>query len=576
MFDQTWSTYAIDACLRNGVDHFFVAPGSRCTPLTLAVARDERAQITQHYDERGLAFCALGHGRATRKPGVFICTSGTAVANAMPAVIEAAMDRVPLLLFTADRPDELRGIGANQTIEQREIFGTYPDLFFNLPAPEDQSSAEDTDGTHFLAKVLDRAISAAAVGPVHVNWIFREPFTIEEPTPGNGLPSNQPLKTTANQPRLTGAGEGNDAGRSAVSLNSSVENIELTGNTLIALGSCTPDEARAAQALAVRLGCPILSDVTSGLAASSFELPSEFTLPRPDHVLHLGDRITSKSWIHWTASVAGEGTDFFHITSTGQVVNPANISLHRHCFSFSELKTRVVGSTASPEFLAAWEEAEECRRKTIDGALESTESLSEPSIAHFLHQHHPVDHGLFLGNSMPIRDMDWFGGAPEHDQAIPLVRHVAANRGASGIDGLLATAVGYANGLERPTTVLIGDLSALHDLNSFSLVSNSATPMIILVVNNQGGHIFDLLPIRSSPHFEQYFNTPHDYRFAGAAEMFGLPYLRATDMQSFRASYDHALAQSRSHVIELATDRQVNLETRQQIRKAIRQCSDQD
>ena len=159
MIDQVWASRAIECCLRHGIDHFFLAPGSRCTPLTLAVARvadQSRANVIQHFDERGLAFAALGYGRATGKPGVFICTSGTAVANAFPAVIESAMESVPMLLFTADRPPELRDTGANQTIDQQNIFGNYPKLFLDMPAPTD----DDLSKT-FLADSLRNGISNA-------------------------------------------------------------------------------------------------------------------------------------------------------------------------------------------------------------------------------------------------------------------------------------------------------------------------------------------------------------------------------------------------------------------------------
>jgi len=173
---------------------------------------------------------------------------------------------------------------------------------------------------------------------------------------------------------------------------------------------------------------------------------------------------------------------------------------------------------------------------------------------------------------MPIRDMDWFCMRGDVDT----VRNVAANRGASGIDGLIATAVGYAAGLQQPTTVLLGDLSALHDVNSMALVANSAWPLIVVVINNQGGHIFDLLPIRESKHFEQFFNTPHDFQFDGAAKMFGLPFQRVTEMDDFRKAYLAAASQNTSQVIEVATDRSNNIETRKRITKAIQACSKQD
>ena len=167
--------------------------------------------------------------------------------------------------------------------------------------------------------------------------------------------------------------------------------------------------------------------------------------------------------------------------------------------------------------------------------------------------------------------MDWFSrGTPQ------LVRHVGANRGASGIDGLLATAVGYANGLQKPTTVLLGDLSALHDLNSLALVKQSETPLVILINNNQGGHIFDLLPVaKQTSHFEQYFATPHEFGFEHAAKMFGLNYERTADMLDFANAYENAVLDGRSMVIELATDRQYNMEVRQRVNAEIQRCSDE-
>jgi len=175
---------------------------------------------------------------------------------------------------------------------------------------------------------------------------------------------------------------------------------------------------------------------------------------------------------------------------------------------------------------------------------------------------------LFVGNSTPIRDMDWFGQTKTNT-----VRHLAANRGASGIDGLLATAAGYAAGLQKTTTVLLGDLSALHDLNSLSLVAKSPWPMIVVIINNQGGHIFDLLPIRESEHFEQFFNTPHAYQFEHAAKMFGIDYRRIGEMKDFTETYRKAISGNRSVILELTTNRQQNIETRQQVKDQIRKCS---
>lgn len=535
-----------------GIDHFFVAPGSRCTPLTLAVARQSNIHVIQHFDERGLAFAALGYGKATGKPGVFICTSGTAVANAYPAVIEAAMEKVPLLLFTADRPTELRGTGANQTIDQREIFGRYPNLFLNMPVPEDQVSEDDPDGEQFLSDALPPCFMAAQNGPVQVNWMFREPFTITEEN--NDLASLIHPQTDATQ-----AGEAETV------------QIEVKGDVLIALGSCQPEEADEARKLASHLGCPILSDITSGLRTGSFELPSDFRLPKPDTVLHLGGRIVSKSWLQWTHSIRDSGTDFIHVTPNGQAINPNRLRQTQFQTPLTNLSSKVVGSSTSTDFFKTWQEAARMRDAVLEHELADTDHLSEPAIAFHLSQNCPASDGLFIGNSMPVRDLDQYG-TKNGDQP----RRVAANRGASGIDGLLATATGFAAGLKSATTVVVGDLSALHDLNSLSLIANSRWPMVVIIVNNFGGHIFDLLPIRESEHFERFFATPHTYRFEHAAEMFDLAYRRVTDMTGFKESYRDALSRSKSMVLEVATNRQHNLDVRQQIRKEIAKCRSQD
>ena len=543
--DQVWASTAVEFCLRHGIDHFFLAPGSRCTPLTLAVARESDAHVIQHFDERGLAFAALGYGRATGKPGVFVCTSGTAVANAFPAVIEAAAESVPMLLFTADRPTELRGTGANQTIDQRNIFGSYPKMFVNLPVPDESFALDES---------LEQGFAATKNGPVHFNWMFREPFTIsDEPASTEYKPEAQ-----ASESATVRQNQRRDDFK-----------VEVQGNVLIALGGCKPFEAQQAWELSQYLNCPILSDVTSGMRTGSLELPSEFELPQPDTILHLGGRMVSKAWHQWTATLSDE-VDFLHITPTGQVINPNRLSVTQHRTDLIQLPTIVSGPKTSDSFLKAWNDAGAQRSSIIDRQLSAPKKLSEPAVAFHVSKNCPTSHGLFIGNSTPIRDMDWYGNGLSDK-----VRNVAANRGASGIDGLLATATGYATGLQKQTTVLIGDLSALHDLNSLALIAQSKIPLVVVVINNQGGHIFDMLPIRESNHFEQFFATPHEYQFEDAAKMFGIVYHRITEMDDFVTRYQNACSQNQTMILELMTDRQYNTEVRTQIREEIQKCSSQ-
>lgn len=556
MLDEAWANFAIDSCLANGIDHFFVAPGSRCTPLTLAIARRPEVRVTQHFDERGLAFAALGYGRATSRPSVFVCTSGTAVANAYPAVIEAAIEKIPLLLFTADRPEELHGTGANQTIDQANIFGDYPELFVNIPVAEDTASESDPQGIEYLTGELARVFDAAFTGPVHTNWMFREPFTIDDSTTKDAEQAVKANIVELRSSRVTDE-------------TSDKLPIKVLGNVLIALGRCTPAEATEALKLSRRLNCPLLSDITSGLKTGSFELPSSFDLPRPETVLHLGGRIVSKSWLQWTNSIRDSGTQFIHITPDGQPFNPNDLAQSRLQTSLDDLETNIVGEPTSDAFRDAWLSANQRRTEVIERELADAPELTEPAIAFFLSKNCPVDSAMFIGNSMPIRDMDWFGVAPKNSST---PRFITANRGASGIDGLLATATGYATGLNRPTTVVLGDLSALHDLNSLSLVACSDVPMIVVIINNSGGHIFDLLPINRSQHFEQFFATPHFYQFEHAAKMFSLDYHRIESMSDFADRYRESTSQDRSVVLELVTDRQQNVAVRKRIQEAISQC----
>lgn len=557
MIDELWANVAVDFCAHQGVDHFFLAPGSRCTPLTLAAAKHPCIHRLQHFDERGLAFATLGYGRATSSPAVFVCTSGTAVANAFPAVVESSMESIPLILFTADRPDELRGSGANQTIEQREIFGGYVRRFVNLPVPGDTDFADDPNGINYLIGELQEAVRSSGDGPVQVNWMFREPFTISDERVSDSeksVKSRQPPNySISNQVREE--------------THSSISEVEVEGNTVIALGSCKPDEAMQALELSRQLNCPLLADVTSGLKAGAFELPSQFALPEPNTIIHIGGRIVSKSWLAWTKKASEAGTRIIHITSTGQTINPNGLPIQKLHTSLTDLCSEIEGKPTESKFFYAWQTASEKREQAVAKVLDNEEQLSEPAIARHISESCPQDVGLLIGNSTPIRDMDWYGQG-DRKQA----RYVEANRGASGIDGLIATATGFAAGLQRSVTVVLGDLATLHDLNSLSLVANSKWPLVIVIINNHAGHIFDLLPVQKSQYFEDYFATPHTYGFEHAAKMFGLQYEQVSRLEDFKIGYKKALGANCSAVLEVVTQRSVNLEVRQRIREEIESC----
>lgn len=555
MHDRQWSTIAVTTCLAMGVDHFFLAPGSRCTPLTLAVAHSKNAKVVRHFDERGLAFAALGYGRATGKPAVFICTSGTAVANAFPAVVEASMENVPMLLFTADRPPELRGTGANQTIDQQRIFGNYVRWFFDMPCPfegEPNEAATQlcSGGGNLCRSQVVHAIEQSATGPVQLNWMFREPFTIED------------------GPQTAIQHVGDSAGRHSLELKSALridsQNLRVGGNTLVIAGGKQKSSDVAATELASKLNAPLLTDITSGLRRIVPDIVNQ-PLPLPESIIHVGGRIVSKAWLQYTAKLPA--VRHIHLTRDDIRINPNHLALERVVGPLDEIVERIeIGQTCADDFRASWLLANDARCQAVErvlGNLAPTR-ISEPEVAFLIGEYLQTGDGLFIGNSSPIRDFDRYARWPEGLQI-----QVGANRGASGIDGLIATGAGFANGLERRTTIVVGDLSALHDLNSLALVAASEFPITLIIINNEGGGIFDMLPVSRSQYFEDFFATPHTFQFESAAAMFGLDYVAAHTQIEFAKGLKGAQANDRHLIVELYTNRKHNLEVRRKVAAGI-------
>ena len=536
--NQAWARIIVDACLAQGVDHFFVAPGSRCTPLTVAIAETQGAVCIKHLDERGLAFACQGYARGSGRPAAFLCTSGTAVANALPAVVEASMEGVPMLLLTADRPPELRCAGANQSIDQQKLFGDFVAWYFDLPCPTEEIKPEMVKST------LDYAADRAKSGPVHINCMFREPFGSSKIDPGTLAVETDPVVS----PTLTTTAE-----------------LELSGgDTLVIAGNCDEHEALAAKALADRLNVPFLADITSGLRGLNYDLQLiQKRLPRPQSVIHVGGRITSKRWWQFVEETRPA---YLRLTSIDDRLDPV------YCIS-----QRIVGPVAAmcegiqlkvdsgAEFCEQWQRNSKMVREVAGRVLDG-HGLSEPMLARCLAEDLPENHGLFLGNSMPIRDVDNFAFWPSNQHV-----EVEANRGASGIDGVVASTAGFAVGRHGPVTLLVGDLALLHDLNSLALVKNLDLPVVIVVINNDGGGIFHFLPIAESQDlFEDYFGTPHGFVFEDAAKMFEISYGRPTTVPEFQQVYRAAVDSEKTTLIEVATDRRANRELHRKIEFALR------
>ncbi len=564
-----WGSLIIEACVRSGIDYFCISPGSRSTPLTVAAARNPKARTIICYDERGAAFHALGYGRAAGKPAALICTSGTAVANYFPAVIEADVDQVPMLILGTDRPPELRDTMANQTIVQAGIFGRYVRYFFDLPTPTTVIPPQT------VLTTIDQAIyrTTETAGPVHVNCMFRkplEPAQADDPTLKQFFAEHLPSFAASQRPHTRYVMSGKSADVAPF-----LEAIRQTKRGLISVGQLKSEaERQAVLTLIDALGWPTFPDITSGLRLGVtrdsiipyFDLAllcNELPVP-PDTILHIGSQMVSKRFLEYTEKVRPKrhillkDAPFRH--------DPAHTVALRFDVSIVGFLQEVMSSLPQTSgSTQAWKAVNDEVAAIVHA---SKKQLGEMEVAQIISAEIPTTSALFIGNSMPIRDMDMFSAAD--GARVP----VAANRGASGIDGNLATAAGFAVGLGRPVTLLLGDLTLLHDLNSLSLLRYISQPLTIIVINNGGGGIFHMLPIRHHADvFEQNFGTPHPFDFAHAAAMFGIDYETPTNLTAFRAVYRAAQAKQTHTLIEVKTDRIENHAAHKAVYAAIREQS---
>ena len=564
--NYVWACLLVDELVRCGVECFCLAPGSRSTPLTAAVARNPQAQSIVHYDERGTAFFALGYARATGKPAAWITTSGTAVANGLPAVVEADADDVPLLLLTADRPPELRETGANQTIDQPQIFQKYVRWAFDMPAPSPEIEARVIETT------AAQAVFRARNGPVHLNCMFRKPL---HPMADDGM---QEAADAAFAAQRTSDTPFTDYERTIPAVSQgSMQTLarwlrQFDRGLLVAGRAPAHRSNEAALQLADRLGWPLLADVTSGLRfgddcdariAHYDLLLGNRTFRaryRPQAVLHLGRPGVSS---RLTEYLSDARPSFFALAAeTESRLDPTHQVTHRYTADLPAFCRALADALSDPElgtWYDDWHQHDVRMQEMLSATFTGHVPTSEPLITYTLCNQTPADTGLFLASSMPVRDMNRF--APVDTAAI----RIGANRGASGIDGTVASAAGFARGLDRPVTLLIGDLALLHDLNSLAML-NQGPPVIIIVLNNDGGGIFSFLPIAEYDQiFEPYFGTPHGLTFEAAAEMYSLPYHRMQSRTQMYEFYRETVASNTSALIEVRTDRRENVGIHEEI-----------
>lgn len=562
-FNLLWSALLFEELRRCGLSHVVLSPGSRSSPLCLAAARTAGLQTHTHFDERGAAFFALGIARAHRRPVALVCTSGSAVANYLPALVEAAASMIPLIVITADRPPELLQSGANQAIDQPGIFGRYVRWETTLPCPTTEIPAR------FLLSTADQAwqlATHAPTGPVHLNCQFREPLApIALGGPFDDYLADLAAWRAGDAPHTTWypprAFMDGEQQRDVINL---VHHAKLGALVIGQLDD--PLEIHAARVLAEAMPWPVLPDVLSGvrmgpgatdLAAHYDQLllsPRFREMFQPEVIFHIGGAITSKRLNEFVAGCP----KYVYVAGHGLRKDPAHRVTHRvECdlASFCGWLTTWVRGRGDKARLAPLAALSNLVGAEIDAWLATQSTLTEMHIARLVTRHAPEGSCIVTGNSMPVRDLDVYAATDGR------ATRVSANRGASGIDGNVATALGMARALEVPTTAIVGDLTALHDLNSLALVREVPTPFVLVVINNDGGGIFSFLPIRehAGDDYEALFGTPHGLGFEHAAKIFGLAYAAPANAADFAAIYAAAIAQGQPTLIEVQTQRDENL-----------------
>ena len=568
----------------SGVRHAVIAPGSRSTPLALAFDRLEGLRSWLHLDERAASYFALGLARQLREPVAVVTTSGTAAANLHPAIAEASLSRVPLIALTADRPPELRDTGANQTIEQHGLYGRHVRWFAELPIA-DGSAALEAHAQRSAARAVALAAGPPA-GPVHLNIPLREPLI--EPGWEAALDASIAPAVSVSPPPT---GDASEAARTLLEAAEGRRGI-------IFCGPANGDlPARAIAELAAALDWPILPDPLSGLRAGTHSLAhvvesydALLRSPRfaadlaehpPEVVLRFGAAPTTRPLLQYLAGLRdvpqlavdapGGWRDADSTVTTMLWADPtalctaaaARLAAQRPGVfgGAADDPARTAGRTAPDRsWLERWTRANAAARRALAEAIaeldEPFEGLPPAVLASAL----PDGATLVAGNSMPVRDLDSF--FPAASRRI----RVVGTRGASGIDGVVSTALGAAAAGEGPVVALVGDLSFLHDLNGLWALRRHGLSLLVLLVNNDGGGIFHFLPQReqAAGQFEDWFGTPHGVDFEGAVRAFGGRLLRPA-LGEWHEAIGSALATPGLTVLELRTERDRNVELHREV-----------
>ena len=543
----TFCATLVDEWVRLGVAHAVVSPGSRSTPMAIALATNSKIALHVFHDERSASFAALGIGLQSGIPAVLLCTSGTAAAQFFAAVIEASHAHVPLLVCTADRPPELQGVGAPQTINQTHLYGTFVRKFIDAGLADDAKTSK----WRSIARDAFSATVGVNRGPCHVNLPFREPLVgVADALPA--VDTHSPVRVSAD---VATASE-----RKKLSLALRAERgLIIAGNGI--------DQPRFILELAARLKWPVIADPRSNcrVAAESSHGATVVScadvvlrhqptaeLLKPSVVIRVGDPPVSKVVNQWLAQC---GAEQIAVTQQPTLIDPDKVVTTHIVGSINELfmeMSRGADVRSETEWIIKWKQCENSARAALDVVFSKQVQLTEPLCAVTVSDSVAAGSNVVVSSSMPVRDLEWF--APARDGV-----RVFSNRGVNGIDGVVSTAVGIALSAKAPTALIIGDIAMLHDSNGLLNLIRRDVQLKIIVVDNEGGGIFSFLPqaqVMEDAQFEQLFGTPHSADFESLAKTHGLAFTWVSTAEELRRE----LGNTATSIIGVRTDRNKNVD----------------
>jgi 2-succinyl-5-enolpyruvyl-6-hydroxy-3-cyclohexene-1-carboxylate synthase len=541
-----WCSVLVETLVRCGVTQAVVSPGSRSTPLTMALARHRGVEAIPVLDERSAGFFALGLAKQKHRPVVLVCTSGTAGANYLPAVIEAHESGVPLIVITADRPPEMRDCSSGQTIDQQKLFGGFVRFYHECAVPEAKLPM-----LRYLRQTIAHTVNRAATGPVHLNAPFRDPLPPIEDKTAVGLESAQDWEAFFTEFFV-------QAPEPFTSVT-----LPTGGRGLMIVGAAQPADAlvwsEAVWRVAEQRGWPVLADALNPLRSNVGEhapivtaydtilrSPTMASRLAPDFIVCVENWPTSKVLRAW---IEGLDVPILIISRSDQNRDALHGATRVvHC-GIEEVLPTASGVIADDvkDYMTAWLDVEKSTRTTLDSALASSGAFEGRIVAE-LARVLPKGTPICIANSMPVRDAEYFWEA--NDRRL----RVFVNRGANGIDGTLSTALGVAHG-NAPAVLLTGDLAFLHDTNGLLSVQHFHGSLTIVLVNNGGGGIFNHLPVAQfDAEFEKYWATPQTVDIGRLCQAYGVKHYDAADIAAL-VELVAALPVRGVRVIELRTDR---------------------